>query len=338
MVIDSISHRIFKYIKLNDLDSIKSISDNGDYLREINDLDYPGYSPVDLAVEFGFTNIVSYLIQQGADVNFSNISSPLHFAVCSGNTEIAKYLLDAGADLEFEIDDGRTPLMGAICSDSFDMVLLLVESGANIFAEDRNGCSILHLAFMSTNEEITKYITSFYINNGRNIDYLFECVQAIRQGNLKIVKRLIENNSVQVNSIDNEGWPLLSIAAFYAQQNIVKLLIELGANKEQHTESGKTALMIAAKEQNAEIVKVLVESQCNIHAQEPVHGYTPLMFAISSSAYTHSAQVNRLATVEQLLKLGANPSMFNFKGKSAIDIAQQKGDPELIDLLQYFVA
>ncbi|KAI9134758.1 ankyrin repeat domain-containing protein [Acaryochloris sp. CCMEE 5410] len=95
--------------------------------------------------------------------------------------------------------------------------------------------------------------------------------------------------------------------------------------------------MIAAKEQHAEIVKVLVESQCNIHAQEPVHGYTPLMFAISSSAYTHSAQVNRLATVEQLLKLGANPSMFNFKGKSAIDIAQQKGDPELIDLLRYFV-
>ncbi|KAI9134757.1 ankyrin repeat domain-containing protein [Acaryochloris sp. CCMEE 5410] len=147
MVIDSISHRIFEYIKINDLDSIKSISDNGDYLRAINDLDYPGYSPLDLAVEFGFTNIGSYLIQQGADVNFSNISSPLHFAVCSGNTEIAKYLLDAGADSEFEIDDGRTPLMGAICSDSFDMVLLLVESGANILAEDRNGCSILHLAW-----------------------------------------------------------------------------------------------------------------------------------------------------------------------------------------------
>lgn len=93
--------------------------------------------PLLVAVASRYKNIVSFLIDQGADVNLMHKGKgicPLEMAALLGDTSMAALLIEKGAKVNGPNKDpgGTTPLMNAIESGNYALVKLLVEKGADV--------------------------------------------------------------------------------------------------------------------------------------------------------------------------------------------------------------
>jgi uncharacterized protein len=96
-----------------------------------------GYTPLLLAAERGYAEVLEPLIKGGADVNAktSNGTTPLMFAAASGNADAVKTLLDRGADVNAkESTRGLNAAMFAAASDRAAVIGLLASRGADLEA------------------------------------------------------------------------------------------------------------------------------------------------------------------------------------------------------------
>lgn len=89
-------------------------------------------TPLMVAAERGYTEVVKALIDSGADVNAqrNNGWSALIHAARHGRTETVRVLMDAGADVNAKSNDGETALMLALQYDHTGVVDILKQSGA----------------------------------------------------------------------------------------------------------------------------------------------------------------------------------------------------------------
>jgi uncharacterized protein len=87
-------------------------------------------------------------------------------------------------------------------------------------------------------------------------------------------------------------------------------------------------LLVAAKRNNLEAVKMLVTSNADVNWRDQ-HGYSPLMNAI---LYSKKPQ-RSAAVVEYLLTAGAVPDFADVYGQGAIHLAAYNDCPEVIELL-----
>ena len=102
-----------------------------------------GYTCLLTAIESDETvsiKIVATLINAGADIHFAGINgwTPLHMAAARGHAEKVKLLITAGADLNQrkDIDAHETPLLEAAFMGQPETVKLLLENGADASLRD----------------------------------------------------------------------------------------------------------------------------------------------------------------------------------------------------------
>ncbi|WP_395463020.1 ankyrin repeat domain-containing protein [Wolbachia endosymbiont of Cantharis cryptica] len=91
------------------------------------------------AVAFGNMRIVESLINKMDDDDMVNTknrfgSTPLHLAVAWREPEMVSLLIERGADIEAKDNNGKTPLHLAVAWREPEMVSLLIERGADIEA------------------------------------------------------------------------------------------------------------------------------------------------------------------------------------------------------------
>lgn len=102
-----------------------------------------GFTPLGLAAFFGKADVVTALLDHGADPNAASRNSmqvaPLHSAVAARHLPIATALLAHGADVNAVQADDYTPLHEAAQSGHIEMIELLLRNGANPQAKLRNG-------------------------------------------------------------------------------------------------------------------------------------------------------------------------------------------------------
>ncbi|KAL8602355.1 hypothetical protein ACOMHN_022868 [Nucella lapillus] len=97
----------------------------------------------------GNLQIVGYLLQAGASVNFQDPGgrrSALHWACMGRGTEVVRYLIGRGADVNALNRDNMSPVMLAALHSHQAAVRPLVEAGACVWGIDRLRCSALHYA------------------------------------------------------------------------------------------------------------------------------------------------------------------------------------------------
>jgi hypothetical protein len=91
-------------------------------------------TPMHAAAGAGHANIISLLIEHGADIEArSRIISggtPLHRAAWGGRLEVGQYLLDRGADINARDWSLRTPLIYAVLAGDVEFARMLLERGA----------------------------------------------------------------------------------------------------------------------------------------------------------------------------------------------------------------
>ena len=104
------------------------------------------------------------------------------------------------------------------------------------------------------------------------------------------------------------------------------MLVEGGANIEAREERGEknTPLLIAAKNGNAEIVKVLLEKKANIEARNDA-GDTPLFVA---------AKEGHEEIVKMLLNAEANLDVTDVSGETPLSIATKNGHVKVVEILR----
>jgi len=185
------------------------------------------------AAERGFLPIVTLLVDKGADVNYRNTYgyTALHAAVSGSHAEVVSALLEKGADVHAIEEKGRTPLFFAIGQKALDVVRLLKEHGADVNARDKTHWTPLFAAIEKNDPEIARYL--------------------IEQG-------------AQVKTDDGGGTrsPLLA-AAYYGNVEMVKLLLDAGADVSVRMSKGhmsyqnQSALDIAQRQGHAEVVELL---------------------------------------------------------------------------------
>jgi hypothetical protein len=105
-------------------------------------------SPLHAATDAGHANIVSMLIDHGADMEARSGSiiggTPLNHAAWDGRFDIGQHLLDRGADIDARDDARNTPLMHAVSEGHVEFARMLLERGALIDAQDARGKTALH--------------------------------------------------------------------------------------------------------------------------------------------------------------------------------------------------
>jgi len=138
---------------------------------------------------------------------------------------IKKHLKD-GADLQETNDIGESVLACAIRARcDIEILMLLIESGADIFDFDEEGVSILDIAITYDNLEIVNYL----INQGINI------------------------NTTNRRS----GFTSLMAAACYGRVEIMKVLLQEGADQKLKDTKGFTAIDFARKMNKKSVLALL---------------------------------------------------------------------------------
>lgn len=143
---------------------------------------------------------------------------------------------------------------------------------------------------------------------------------ALQDGSLKAADALIQwpRTNVEWRSPKDES-PLM-IAAIKGQKDIVKKLIARDADVNK---PGWTPLHYAATAGQLEVMEILLEEHAFIDAESP-NKSTPLMMA---------AKYGSTAAVKLLLEAGADATMRNELGLSAVDFAQQGNRRDAADLI-----
>ena len=227
------------------------------------------------ACQLGEIERVRSLIKAGADINVKDKNGifPLLGAAFSGKPEVAKVLIEAGALLNQVDRNGNTPLMiASLCHESLrereDVALLLVKAGAEI---SMNGTYRQQNAFMDAARCGSDYLLKAILDSGENINERdigggTALIYATAAGKFETVKSLI-NWGADVNAVDNNGSTALMYAASYRPMmpdpesstniEIIKLLIQKGADRSIRNKQKQTAWNIAVNAGNFDVLEML---------------------------------------------------------------------------------
>lgn len=109
---------------------------------------------------------------------------------------------------------------------------------------------------------------------------------------------------------------------------VVASLIDSGANVNLRMKDGKTALMLAAIEGNADVIITLLQKGSDVNAQEYENERTALTYAV----WTRNQTV-----IQTLLNGGADPRLRDKFGRTSLDDANVIRDDGIINLLKGYM-
>lgn len=145
---------------------------------------------------------------------------------------------------------------------------------------------------------------------------------SIQNGDATTVLTILDSTNTSPNS-QSQGWTMLMHAARSGNYDIVKVLLEHGADPNGKGTGGATALTIAAEGGSTDIGRLLLQHQANVNARN-ANGTTALMYA---------AENCHKDFIDTLLQAGADLTLHDNDGESAVMIARRRGHADIVKML-----
>jgi hypothetical protein len=154
--------------------------------------------------------------------------------------------------------------------------------------------------------------------------------EAAAVGDVTRLRELLGSDRVtareRANSRSADGWPLLHLAAAFADREAVVTLLDAGADVRQVSETplrNQALHALLALSKDGEVTRLLIERGADVNAAQTA-GYRPL----------HQAAVaGREDLVRLLLDAGADKSARCDRGKTPAEYARERGFQELAAIL-----
>ena len=272
------------------LEIVKVLLKNG---AEIDATDSENQTALLRASENGHKAVVAHLLENGADSHHVNVHglTSIHYAASDGFTEIVQLLIDSGADLKRPSPRSWTPLH--MCYDHPETTHLLLKNGADVNSVE-NGCTPLYLAASNNAPEVVKVLLSY-------------------NPNLEITK---------TGELYEKNFSALTVATVLGSAEVVRLLLEAGANINHRSQDGNFPLQYAVLNQE-KILPILMEYNPKVDLTDN-DGDTALHYISSSTSIT---------TAKVLVNGGADPNIRNKEQDTSICSAVWSENLEVLKYL-----
>lgn len=295
-------HLMKQAILKNDVDQVKRLLAQG-VNPDRNEVGYQQYlesSSMALATSFGQFEIVNAMRAAGGkDVGL------LSQAAAEGDIAKIKQLLAAGAKVDETTHMGTTPLFFAVRRGKLESVRALLDAGADPAHFDRSGVTPMAYAeFMVTQWENQGSNTVQQTDLSPEDEKAF-CSQAVA---------LMEPRFPKTEPVDANGDTALTVASTCGNFYTVHALLARGANINHQRPDGMTPLMI-------------------VIVTKPKNASREMVTRIDPKTGEKKQSSIAARYVEILLEKGADPSLRNREGKTALDLAQERNDDEIVALL-----
>ncbi|MDD5456791.1 MAG: ankyrin repeat domain-containing protein [Candidatus Margulisbacteria bacterium] len=261
--------------------------------------------------------LVRKLIEDGADINFrSDVkdedSAIIKRAFFKGNENIVLMLLEAGVNLEgYKFGTYNSLLIWAIENNHKFIALYLLNRIVDVNIKDAWDNSTLICAIEKGDQEIIDLVLDHKPKLGiKNRDGNSALMLACKANLEKTVERLLKNK-INLNVVNNSKESALIVAVKAGNYNIVKMLIQAGANYKPRDHWG-TALQHAADKGNTDIVKLLL-NYCSKELIDNNYG--------DGTALIRAAEKGYLEIIKLLVNAGADLTQRNSHKRSALDNA-----------------
>jgi uncharacterized protein len=241
--------------------------------------------------------------------------TPLMFAAREGRLEVAHILVAAGADVDASAGDGKTALVLAIFNGNYAVASLLVENGADV-----------------NNADAQRFTPLFWAVDRRNMETAPNFPWMVTADPMPLIRALLDAGADPNAVVDNtprarmrEGSPrivfatALMRAAFAGDLELVKLLLESGADPTVISRDGETMIAAAAglgfiqgynrgrsQAERLDVVKLLVSLGADVN-QADDYGITPLMVA---------GNMGDTKIIQYLVDVGANLGAYDLGKKN----------------------
>ncbi len=370
-----------------DLQTIQQLVEKNPDLVECQ---YNYTQPIHFAVREGHVDVVSYLLERGAnpsyrtyfygdslltmaldrghdavvqileealrkrDQGFSSQAAELIEAVSGRDYANIRAILGESPQLVNASDlNGETPLHRAVKIDDFYMIRYLIDKGADVNAQRSDGFKPIHLAFYRNNYWVRKdnlLMVGYLLAKGA--EYNINTAAAL--GDLQQVREFLEADASLANFNDSCRKRPISAAAERGYAEIVKLLLEHGADpNEPEAQAPKGyALWAAVRANQIDIARTLLEHGADPNAHVESSG-PPLEHAegdMYELLRAHGADEphpfftavldHDVAAAEQLLK--ENPDLVNrddlLWGEGVMTLPAKRAQFDMLKLLRRYGA
>ena len=244
----------------------------------------------------------------------------INIATAQGKLNVFSYLLSKQHGLWDKNPNGDYPLILALRNDHHKIVELIINTGLQTNTlSDHNYAQLLHLSIQKNHTNLVKKLLSQVSLKKRNVYIEQEIATAIKDSSNHVVDYLLTQYKQSLPG------KLLLIAVKANNFHAASKLLSIGIATDSQDTSGKTSLMIAAKNKHMSLINLVLDNKADIE-QKDNQGLNALMW---------SAKVNCAPCIRRLQQAGADLESTSKLGNSALSIAANNSPDALSQLLKF---
>lgn len=276
-------------------------------------------APLMLAADWQNYLAVRLLLEHGADINMRDKygRTPLYRAVRTNHETLVKLSLERKADVCVQDTEGDSPLHFSVRGGFFEVSRLLIEAGCNINVRNKSQQTPLYIAVEKTHEQLVTLLLA----NGADVHMQYKedpskriyLVRGKDRGkpawHYVLVEKLLFGlflKRTRGGSLDVKDFGKVLKSGWGVDPPVgtIDKILEDGGDIFKEI-PGETLLHVATRNNNTEIIELLVDfgsSDVNIHDKE---GFAPLhIAAIRGNMHAVKKLVELGADVNQALPVG----------------------------------